>query len=124
MTPSIKRWWANQCAHSATGLDIGRLIATLQTLQTEARELRDENRRLAAALRAIRDHEQSVLSGMHEYSPVWALAEEAIGNLHYSVAHIEAATDKRLASGIRAAAVQTLKTGTKKPWYHYRRAAQ
>lgn len=122
MIKQAKRWWATQCATSATGMELAQIIARNNQMETQQREMLTENRRLAAALRAIRDHEEHVLSGMHEYSPVWALAAEALGSLNYSVAHIDRKTDKRYASGIRAAAVQTLKTGASKPWHHYRRA--
>lgn len=120
----IKRWWAYQCATSATGQNLAEIIARNNQLETRQCDLLAENRRLSIALRAIRDHEEYVLSGMHEYSPVWALASEALATLNYSVAHIDHKTDKHYASGIRAAAVQTLKTGSSKPWHHYRRSTQ
>ena len=124
MMKLVKRWWAHQCATSATGQNLAGIITRNNQVETQQREMLAENRRLAAALRAIRDHEEYVLSGMHEYSPVWALAAEALGSLNYSVAHIHSKTDKHYASGIRAAAVETLKHGKSKPWHHYRRAVQ
>ncbi|OQX07931.1 MAG: hypothetical protein BWK73_26815 [Thiothrix lacustris] len=117
---NIKRWWATQCATSATGMQLAQIIARNNQIETQYRDILTENRRLATALRAIRDHEENVLSGMHEYSPVWALASEALGSLNYGVAHINNRHDKRLASGNRAAAVETLKNGTAKPWHNYR----
>ena len=50
---NIKRWWANQCAQSATGLHLGELVSQYHAAMQHNRELLAENRRLASAHRAI-----------------------------------------------------------------------
>lgn len=49
----IKRWWAEQVARSATGQQLGHIIARNRQLEQQNKQLQAENRRLANAHRAI-----------------------------------------------------------------------
>lgn len=117
MTPSLKRWWANQCAHSATGLDIGRLVATLKSLQTESRELRAENRKLANAIRAIHDYEISIaVSKTHQerlkWSHTYSVTSAALGiNQGRAEAKHANYADKTDVAEMAESGIEAVKTG-------------
>lgn len=114
---NLKRWWANTCAKSATGVDIGRIISTLRACQIENRELRTENRQLANAVKAIHDYEISLATAKtHQerikWSYTYSVTSAALG-INQGRAEAKAARyiDKTDVAEMAESGIEAVRTG-------------
>lgn len=122
---NLKRWWANQCAQSATGLKLGTLIAAHKQAMEQNRELLAENRKLANAIRAIHEYELSIAANKtHEERLAWSHTYTVTcAALGISKGRAEAATakyrDKTNVAEMAESGIQAVRTG-KNPQHIHR----
>lgn len=121
---NLKRWWANQCAQSATGLHLADLVNQYQQISRQNRELLTENRRLANAHRAIIAQHHFLHENMADWERMthfdYATSAAALGiNNGRAEAANAPITKKTLVAEVAESARQAVSTGTA-PQAYYR----
>lgn len=114
---NLKRWWADQCAQSATGMALGKLVAAHKQMQEQNKALLAENRKLANAIRAIHDYEIGIATNKTHaerlaWSHTYAVTCAALGiNKGRAEAANAPRADKCRVAHMATAGISAMQTG-------------